>query len=214
LTEKPRLNKTTKRSVKDIPVFLDDKLFIDLESDVAKTEWNYKTQMFLQTRDKALVSLLMLTGLRISEALGLRKKQFRVYEDKVLIANAVTLKHGLLRPKIILTRKGRLAPFTEIFLEWFNQLPEYAEFVFGSGSALGISYDQHIKRARAHWIIKTTTGKFPHWYRSVCESIYARSVFHNDAWKLKAFMGLKSLESTGPYVSGNWEENEKDIDKV
>lgn len=213
MTEKARPNKTTKRAVKDIPVFLDDKLFTDLENDVAKTEWNYKSLMILQTRDKALVCLLMLSGLRISEALGLRKKQFRVYEDKVLIANAVTLKHGLLRPKIILTRKGRLAPFTEIFLEWFNQLPEYAEYVFGSGCALGLSYDRHIGRIRAYQII-STAGKFPHWYRSVCESIYGRMVFKNDAWKLKSYMGLKSLESTSPYVSGNWEQNEKDIDKV
>jgi integrase len=156
----------------------------------------------------------MLSGLRVSEAVSLTKKQFRVYEDKVILANAQPLKHGLLRPKIILTRKGRLAPFTEIFLEWYNQLPEYAEYVFGSGCASGISYDKHLSRFRVHRIIKTTSGKFPHWYRSVCESIYARSVFHNDAWKLKAFMGLKSLESTSPYVSGNWEENIEDINSV
>ena len=64
------------------------------------------------------------------------------------------------------------------------------------------------------WIIKTMTDRFPHWFRSVCETIYGRLIFNSDAWKLKEFMGLRRLDSTTPYVQGSWEEDEEKIFKL
>lgn len=54
----------------------------------------------------------------------------------------------------------------------------------------------------------------PHWFRAVAENIYGRKVFRNNPYKLKDFMGLVNLNSTGPYVQATWEEDEKRIYKV
>jgi len=47
-------------------------------------------------------------------------------------------------------------------------------------------------------------GKGSTLVQGVCENIYGKLIFNNDAWKLKEFMGLKRLDSTTPYVKGSW----------
>ncbi|MCJ7423342.1 tyrosine-type recombinase/integrase [Candidatus Bathyarchaeota archaeon] len=207
-----------KRKVSEVPIFLDDRLWDELRAIINQSGWNYKTNMEkLRLRDRGLICLLVLTGLRISEALQLKKLQFRVYENKIVLANAQTVKHGLMRAKIIMPKKGKLATFTTAFQEWLSIVPNDEAYVFPRATSLragSFLWDRPLSTKRAYWIIKTTTGKFPHWFRAVCETIYGRIVFHNNAWKLKEFMGLKRLDSTTPYVQGSWEENEKEIYKV
>lgn len=90
-------------------------------------------------------------------------------------------------------------------------IPKPECYVFPSGTPQGFSWDRKLKYERAHQIVKTTTGKFLHWFRSIYETIYGRLVFKKDAWKLKEFMSLKTFEFTNPYVGGSWEENEREI---
>jgi integrase len=203
-----------KRATKEEPIFVDDALFVDLVKMIKSIEWPYKSKYRdeLHTRDQALVSLLILTGLRITEALRLLRKQFRIYDDHVLLMNVDTVKHGLLRKKIILPKLGRLAPFTEIFEAWLKQVQEPESYVFPSANCDGtFNFKHHLTRYRAHTIIKKTCGKFPHWLRAVAENIYGRIVFRNNSYKLKDFMGLINLESTSPYVQAAWEEDENRI---
>ena len=90
-------------------------------------------------------------------------------------------------------------------------------YVFPKGVGLkagSFLWDKPLSTKRAFWIIKTGTGKFPHWFRAICETVYGRLVFKSDAWKLKEFMGLRRLDSTTPYVKGSWEENEAQIYKL
>jgi len=207
-----------KRKVSDVPIFLDNRLWDELETIINLSGWNYKTNIALfKLRDRALICLLILTGLRISEALRLRKLQFRVYDNEIVLANAETVKRGLLRTKIVLPKTGRLGTFTLVFEEWLNTIPNEESYVFAKGTSLragSFLWDKPLSTKRAFWIIKTTTGKFPQWFRAVCETVYGRLIFKSDAWKLKAFMGLKRLDSTSPYVKGTWEDNLAEIYKL
>jgi len=201
-----------KRSVSDIPIFLDDRLWEELTILVNMKGWNYKTQRTLfHLRDRALICLLILTGLRISEALLLKKLQIRIYEDEIILANVRTVKSGLIRRKIILPKKGKLSRFTKIFEDWLLKVPSEKSYVFPRGTSCDFMWNRPLSRKRAFWIIRKTTGRFPHWFRAVCENIYGKLIFRNDAWKLKEFMGLKRLDSTTPYVRSSWEEDEDKI---
>jgi len=190
-------------------------LWDELKTIINLSGWPYKTNIALfKLRDRALICLLILTGLRISEALQLKKLQFRVYDKDIILANAQTVKRGLLRTKIVLPKIGKFATFTFVFEEWLREVPTPDSYIFPKGTSLragSFLWDKPLSTKRAFWIIKTTTGKFPHWFRAVCETVYGRLVFKSDAWKLKEFMGLKRLDSTSPYVKGTWEDNLADI---
>lgn len=210
-TKRPHIKK---RKVSDIPVFIDE--------TVQRPGGNCsKSQLELQNKPRAIPHKRPGTsisadpyGLRCSEALRLKKLQFREYKNSILLMNVETLKHGNRRPKIVLPKKGNLAPFTQHFREWLELIPKSECYVFPSGTFHGFSWDRHLTYKRSHQIVKTTTGKFPHWFRSVCETIYGRLVFEKDAWKLKGFMRLKTLEDTSPYVGGSWEEDGEKIYKL
>jgi integrase len=207
-----------KRATKDIPIFLDDKLYGNLVDIIDSLEWDYKSSFraAFHKRDKALVALLILTGVRISEALRLKRKQFRIYKDYILLVNVETLKHGKLRKEIVLPKHGSLAPFTAIFEAWLNEIPEKEEeaYMFPVGTIKGFHLEQALTRYRANRIIKKTTGKFPHWFRAVCENLYGKKVFNNNAYKLKDFMGLVNLASTDPYVQADWTEDKAKVFKL
>lgn len=209
------LSNNKKRSVSDIPIFIDERLWNELYTLVNLQGWPYKTNRDeYQLRDRALISLLILTGLRISEALQLAKTQFRIYDNYILLLNVKTLKKNKLRRRIILPKEGHFSPFTEIFEKWLSMVPKDDAYVFPRGSVKGFVWRTRLSRKRAFWIIKSMTHRFPHWFRAVCETVYGRIVFRRDAWKLKEFMGYNRLDSTSPYIGGSWEEDEDKIFKL
>jgi integrase len=199
-----------KRAVKDVPIFL-DKIFKQLNEQLGSTGWNYKENMEnFELRDKALFSILVLTGGRASEIGRLRKIQFNVQASGVTIANFQTLKNGLLRKEIILARAGALSIYTDIVLEWLNEVPGENDYFLPPATPYGnFIWSRGLKRIRIWQIIKFRTGLFPHWFRGVHETILGRLVFKNDAWKLKEYMGLKRVDSTEPYVRGELEPEDK-----
>ena len=208
------MNRHNKRAVKDEPIFLDKKLYKDLVSLISKIEWPYKTnKKVFWTRDKAFFAFLILTGCRVSEAINVNVKQFRSYTKNIILVNIQSMKHGLLRRKIILPKIGALSPVTYIFEDWLDMVEGMNikdGYLFPRGNSHGLDFTQHFNRHRAYQIV-SLTGKFPHWARSVCATIYGRKIFDNDAWKLKSFMGWKSLESSSDYISGSWEKDEKNL---
>ena len=178
--------------------------------------WPYKTNRdFYLSRDRALIALLILTGCRISEALRLKRLQFRIYDDRIELRNVSTLKSGNMRNKITLPKAGRLEDFSLTVEKWLRLVPSEDSYVFPQGSNFGLNWKKHIGRKRGYAIVRYITGKFPHYYRAICETIYARLVFKGgEAWKLQQFMGLKRLDSTTPYVQSSWEEDEHKIFKL
>lgn len=207
--------KHDKRATSEEPIFVDDQLYTELAKLIDKLAWGYseKNKTLLQLRDKALFALLIVAGTRASEAVKLKKKQFRTYPNRIEIAQVETEKHGLTRKRVIMPLEGNLGPITRVFQEWFVTLPDEPEaYIFPRASPDKIIYSKHIGRVRVYQIV-SQSGMFPHWARAVCANIWA-TVFGKDAWKLKNYMGWKRLESSSPYIQSNWEEDENKIYKV
>lgn len=202
-----------KRKVEDIPIYPRHPDFIkNLVAEIHRIEWPYtteKTKDKLRDRDQALAALLALIGPRISEALRFQRKYFMVELDRVTVADFLPGKHGNMRSGLWLPRNGPLAPLTEIFVKWLEQIPKEPEtFVFPTAKPFGvIRWSVPMERARARTIFQTTIGKFPHWYRSVTETFVGKVIFRNDPYKLKKYMGVRRIESVYPYVGEPWEQD-------
>lgn len=205
-----------KRKVKDEPIILDQYLLPKLQETMQEITYPYKNNTAqLQLRDQALTAFYILTGCRNTEHQQIRKKQTRNYSTHILIVNIQPCKRGNLRPEIILPKKGGLAPFTQKFEMWLQHVPTDESILFPAAKPDGsLNWNKPLSRERVHRIIKTTTGLFPHWFRGVCETIYGKQIFKNDAWALKDFMGLVNLDSTSSYVSGQWEKYKGNVYKA
>lgn len=166
----------------------------------------YKTNFeMLHLRDQALISLLLLSGLRISEALKLRLSQFDLSDAKfAIIKDVETVKRGLPREEIPLPKEGQLSPFSEILFAWLLRVDGVDSFVFPPASIFGIHWNRALSKQRCHVIVKAITTKYPHYFRAMCESHYGR-IFRTN-WALKDFMGLTDLRSTEPYVKTDWRD--------
>ena len=185
-----------------------------LAEEIKQIEWPYvKLDVIdqLHSRDQALAALLILIGPRISEALLFQRKMFLIRGDRIEVMDFQPGKHGNLRTGLFLplNKNSTLFPITEIFLTWLKQVPNDPEaFIFPSAKPWGIiHWNRPIERGRAHWIIKSTIGKFPHALRGVCETYIGKIVFSNDPYKLKDFMGVRRIENVFPYVGEPWRQD-------
>ena len=153
-----------KRSVQDEPIILDESFLPNLLQTIKKIPWPYKVNSAqLQQRDQALTAFFLI-GTRNSEKQTIKKKQTYNYKNHILIANVKSLKNGNLRQKIILPKTGDLAPFTQIFEIWLTQVPDENSVLFPAANAATgtLNWSKPLGRNRIHWIIKTTSGMFPH----------------------------------------------------
>lgn len=210
------MKKTRKRAVSDVKFSLDEVLNGELEKTVQKIEWNYETNTEqFHMRDKAVASFLILTGLRINEALEQKKGEVNECEDYLELRSIPTEKHGKPRKQILLAKTGRLAPFTRIFKEWFDQIEKPEDYLFPSATTHGeFIWTRHLDFKRSHQIFKDTIDRFPHWFRAINETIMGRLTFDNNPYALRDYMGLKSLESVTPYVQSQWEKDLKKVCKL
>lgn len=206
----------------------------------------------LWVRDQALFSLPLIVGLRASEIVQgpaittgrrlnrqtneyetvkykpnsypLKRKQFKIYPEKIMLFSAKTVKNGNLRNNLELPKTGGYSKLTHFVESWLIILDSHFEdqpknlheeaYVFPSTTKTRFLFNEPLSTNRMHHIIKYTTGKFPHWARAVCETVYGKKVFNNDAWLLKDFMGIRRLDSTTPYVQGSWEDKKENIYKL
>jgi integrase len=128
--------------------------------------WNYKTNIeFYQTRDKALASLTYLLGGRISEILRLKKNQFLMNHDKVIVRGIKLSKSRYrnrprreqYREEAWLPLHGERSPLTHLVLDYLQLLSKDDDlFNFG--------------RVRAWQIISKLLGVPCHWLRAYCEN--------------------------------------------
>ena len=151
-----------RRKTKSIPIIAYEKedlpeLIEKLVSIIEKTEWVYTSEFkdILVMRDKALVALLFLTGLRISEATRLELSQIRERPKKFIIYNVTTVKRGYER-EVEVPIDGSLGQLTVYFDKWFRYLTRTGKgyFLFPSASGFGINYKKQIPKARVHQIMK------------------------------------------------------------
>ena len=98
--------------------------YSDLEQTIFRVQWPYKSEhkdTFVM-RDCALVSFLIATGLRISEALTVNIVQFRDCSKKIVLYNVPTLKNGKVRKEIWITKQGGLSKINKFFIDWYSFL--------------------------------------------------------------------------------------------
>jgi site-specific recombinase XerD len=142
-----------KRATSAIPIIAYEKediepLVEELVEIIETTNWDYKSEFrdFFRMRDKALVSLLLLSGLRISEALELKFAQVREQPKSFLLLSVVTKKRCYVREKIVMPKDGSLGGICVYFEKWFRYLNEQnkTEWLFPSGCAFGIIYSKNL----------------------------------------------------------------------
>ncbi|MDH5690375.1 MAG: tyrosine-type recombinase/integrase [Candidatus Bathyarchaeota archaeon] len=129
--------------------------------------WNYvnaETRDLYVKRDRALVAILYLLALRISEALRLRRNQFVFHEDRIEVRGIKLSKSRIkdkprkeqYRDEAYLPLKGSRVPLTKLVKEYLNNLKGNTQlFKFG--------------RKRAWQIVVTLTGNTCHWFRAFGE---------------------------------------------
>lgn len=154
----------------------------------------------------------------------MQRKNLKMYSTHILIFNAKTVKNGNIRKNLELPKKGGFALLTVFVEKWLNIFDSHFDdqigrlheeaYLFPHCTKGGFHFDTPMSTTRMHHIIKYTNGKFPHWARAVCETVYGKKVFKNDAWLLKGFMGIKNLDSTAPYVQGSWEDKKENLYKL
>jgi integrase len=167
------LSRRTTKGIRDYPPALE--LLRTLEENLG---WEYATEradpeqlLAWRLRDRALVSLLYLGMLRVSEGLRLRRSQFEVKENAVEVHNVQLVKRKPSNPEwrelINLPVHGPRAPFTQFVIEQLNAVTDPEGFVFPGYS------DRHLGRGRAWSIVSTLTGKFNHAFRAFGEDYMA-----------------------------------------
>jgi len=195
-----------KRTLKDIKYRLSPKQVYDL---ICGKAYPYAwSRFFYQTRDRALLALLYLTGGRISEVLRLRKSQFDfdldpnfvVIRDMVVVKRkkSIVAKEGYPIREVALPLKGRLAAFTRLVIKYLELLDE-DEKLF------------KFTRQRAWQIVYYITGKWNHYFRSQAESYLGRYVFRRDPVGLAEYMGIKNVQTLREYVKTSWEDYKREL---
>jgi len=125
-------------------------------------------------RDRALVCLCYLLACRISEVLRLKRNQFFIETDRIIVSAIKLSKRrkkdlariSEYRQEAWLPKTGNRSQLTLLVLEYLETLkPEELLFPFG--------------RRWAWQIVKTMTGITPHWYRAFGEN-YLYDVWEKD----------------------------------
>jgi len=163
--------------------------------------WNYSWNIeWYELRDKALISLLYLLCARVSEVLRLRREQFKERKHFLIVKEFKVVKNKVspIRDDWALPKRGRLAPFTNIVLEYLEKLPANRDELFLIG------------RSRAWQIVKEITGKWNHWFRAMGEAYYMRRVF-KDPVKCASALRLRRSDTLIEYVPYEWKDYEKQL---
>jgi integrase len=133
---------------------------------VSAPGWNYKENVeFYHARDRALAALTYLLGGRISEILRLKKSQFIVGRDRVIV-------RGIQLSKSRYKNRPRREQFREeAWLPLHGERSSLTELVLSYLRLLG---DNDLlfpfSRQRAWQIINSLLGVPCHWLRAYCEN--------------------------------------------
>jgi integrase len=133
---------------------------------VSAPGWNYKENVeFYHARDRALASLTYLLGGRISEILRLKKSQFIVERDRVVVRGIQLSKSRYknrprreqFREEAWLPLRGERSGLTELVLSYLRLLGDN-DLLFP------------FSRQRAWQVINSLLGVPCHWLRAYCEN--------------------------------------------
>jgi integrase len=129
--------------------------------------WSYKTKVeFYRMRDRALAALTYLLGGRISEVLRLKKNQFIVGEDKVVVRGIQLSKSRYKnRPRREQFREEAWLPLHSERAGLTGLVLDYLRLMDGDDVLLF-----PFSRQRAWQIVSCLLGVPCHWLRAYCEN--------------------------------------------
>ena len=188
-----------KKGVNDIVDYLELEQIIHMITDAQPIPYTL-CAVQNRRRDYALLSFLALTGMRVSEALSIWKRQVNLEDSGwVEIRNVKILKR---RKEPILKdfgipREGVLKPLTDLFLAHYSTLKGNNMRVF------------NINRTTAWRITMFMTGKWCHFFRSQRISFlvnrFRSTVIASD------MQGIKSPSTIAHYYKGGWSHFKEDL---
>ncbi len=197
-----RVPMTKKRGVSSITAFVD-------AAQLVKNVVNLKAGI----RDKALLSMLILTGLRISEILSITRDQIRQQEDLDFVVihdiqiskrwirkydedhNLISRTREPILRDVPLPKNGFFQPLTEYVLRHLQTRPHSASVKLFN-----------ISRQRAWQITNALTGKWNHYFRSmrISHLINERNMSSVAVAKL---LGVKESSTIDHYSKSEWKDH-------
>jgi len=193
-----------RRTLKDIKRFIEPQQIFQY---IMGKGWNYKTQPdYYNARDRAFLSLMFVSGLRVCEVLSIRKDQFDFTDADFIIVKDVEIKKRKAktiarkgRPKIdvVLPLEGELVDFTALVEQYYRICESERLFPFGT------------KRAWA--ITKTITGKWNHYFRSqrISDMMNRQGIPSSD--KVAKIVGIDNPQTISHYYKGTWKEAREEL---
>lgn len=172
---------------------------------VTARPWPYRRRVeHHQKRDRALLALLYLSGLRISEALRIKKSQFDLAcdPDFVVVRDVKISKRkkktiqreGQPMIDVPLPKTGRFSRFTDLILDYLQVADED---VFKIGSQ------------RAWAIVKHMTGRWNHYFRSQRISWLVNRL-RSDVIAAR-IVGIKNPQTIAHYYKGEWRAHRDEL---
>lgn len=158
----------SRRTLKDIVYYpTPEEIYAKLKTSPG---WTYSHDVeYYEVRDKALVAVIYLLGLRVSEAVRLEKSQFLIPEkaglnDRIIVRGIILSKSrkqgqprkDKSRPEGWLPLTGERVPLTRLVLDYLVVSREERLFKFG--------------RKRAWQIVTALVQDTCHWLRAYCEN--------------------------------------------
>jgi integrase/recombinase XerC len=197
LTSNPALNVKSVETVALAPKWLDKKQRGDfvqaLKDDLQKSKMRYPRLWVLRLRDAAVITLILNTGLRVSEVASLRVSDLLLTERKA----SLTVRAGK-------GRKQRVVPINtearRLLDEWFTVRPDTSSemlFIGQRGEPMQVrSVQLAVSRIAASAGLDEVT---PHHLRHT----FAKSLLNNGVSleKVAALLGHESLDTTRLYVT-------------
>lgn len=174
-----------------------DMVFISKEELIEKIH-------YLSVRDRALISVLYLTGARVSEIIGkLSIKQVEPVSEELIEGKTKHFIH--FRNVFTLKKRGKDNLYRDIPVsiesnkEMVNYLDEYLDLLIAN---FGDNPDEilfTISRQRVHNIIKTKTGLYPHFLRTLRNTHLAQAGL--DPYDLRKWNNWSSIKPSEFYVN-------------
>lgn len=173
--------------------------------------WPYKRdKAFYVKRDRGLVSLLYLSGLRINEVLRIKKSQFSYEDPDFVVIEDVKISK---RKKRTIQTEG--IPVIDVPLPLAVE-DRGGEFQLGYFTEVILSYVDvaeedlfKISTARAWAIVKHMTGKWCHYFRSQRIS-HLINKLRSDVITAK-IVGIKSPATISHYYKGEWRAHRDEL---
>jgi integrase len=176
-----------RKTLKKIPYYPEP---LELYNNLDKSKgWPYKINKDrYMIRDKCLIALTYILGLRISETLRLTKEQFFFHEKYIEVRSIELSKFYISKVKkkqrknkyrigfIFLTKERSI--FTHFITDYLNIVKEGKLFKFG--------------KVRAYQIFESYFPQFTcHWFRAFCEN-YLYSTWDHDLLAVADYIGVDS----------------------